>query len=446
MFLEYPHPVAGEATGNWAIHLTNQKDFQPIRSGTVTVRFVPTSGQAQTFTISEPLRDGIFLVDPVVQGEGTYRVEVSLESPQVSSHHTLPEVRVFGSLDQVPLAGEEEGGGIAFLKEHQWQIPFAIVTVEDGEVRRALSLPGEVVPPDGALAEVSAPVDGIAPAEANRDAPSVGARVRRGQRLVVLTPTTDAGGFAELKARVDRLEREVARDERLDAAGVIPRKRLEESRHDLELARAQAEAMGATGTGYGLELTAPLSGVVARRNFAPGGRVEAGEVLFTVVDPSAAWLRVQVPAAEAASVPIDAEAVFTVEGGDGTYRTAGVVSMGRVLDTGTRTVPLTFGIEGPGTRFAFGQLARAYVPVGSAERGALVPNQGIIDDNGTPVAYVQAEGEAFERRILTLGTTDGVRTRVLSGLRPGDRVVTVGAYEVRLASMSGGDFAGGHTH
>jgi hypothetical protein len=35
---------------------------------------------------------------------------------------------------------------------------------------------------------------------------------------------------------------------------------------------------------------------------------------------------------------------------------------------------------------------------------------------------------------------------VVSGIRPGEMVVTVGAYQVRLASMSGGDFAGGHTH
>jgi hypothetical protein len=32
LFLEYPHPVAGEATGNWAIHLTDMDDFKPIRS------------------------------------------------------------------------------------------------------------------------------------------------------------------------------------------------------------------------------------------------------------------------------------------------------------------------------------------------------------------------------------------------------------------------------
>ena len=40
----------------------------------------------------------------------------------------------------------------------------------------------------------------------------------------------------------------------------------------------------------------------------------------------------------------------------------------------------------------------------------------------------------------------GLEPESLAGLNLGERVVTVGAYQVRLASLSGGDFAGGHSH
>ena len=96
--------------------------------------------------------------------------------------------------------------------------------------------------------------------------------------------------------------------------------------------------------------------------------------------------------------------------------------------------------------FAFGQLAQATVPIGGVVTGIAVPNEAILDDNGTPVAYVQTGGETFVRRILTLGERDGIRTQVLAGLSLGEMVVTVGAYQVRLASLAGGDFAGGHAH
>ena len=55
-------------------------------------------------------------------------------------------------------------------------------------------------------------------------------------------------------------------------------------------------------------------------------------------------------------------------------------------------------------------------------------------------------GETFERRVLTLGASDGTRTQVVAGIRPGEMVVTTGAYQVRLASMSSTPMSGGHAH
>jgi len=360
----------------------------------------------------------------------------------------LPEVRVFADVSEVPLAEDDEAGGIAFLKEQQWQIPFAVTPAREDTVQRTVSAPGEIVAPDGALVQVSSPADGIAGADANRSAPSVGQSVRKGQVLAVLAPTTQEGGFAQIQSQVERLEREVARAERLHAAGAIPERRLEEARHDLEVARAQVAAMGAAGAagGYVLRLAAPISGVVARREFVPGGRVEAGEPLFTIVDRRTAWLRVQVPASVASSIPADARATFTVEGSDVVRETARLVSVGSVLDPQTRTVPVVFEVAGAGGVFSFGQLARAAVPVAGRVSGVVIPNAAIVDDNGTPVAFVQAGGETFERRVLALGATDGTRTHVVSGIQPGEMVVAIGGYQVRLASLSGGDFAGGHAH
>ena len=448
LFLEYPYVVAGEQTGNWAVHLTHMEDFKPIRSGTLTVSFVRDQVTAETFQVDAPLRDGIFILDPVIQQPGVYRVELELTSPQVNSRHTLGQVRVYSSVEEALAAEvEEDEGGIGFLKEQQWVIPFAVHPLEEHEVQRTVRAPAEIVPPDGALVEVSALVDGIAPANENRDAPSVGERVREGQILVVLTPTAQGGGFAQSRGQVERLQREVERSERLFAAGAIAGKRLEESRHDLEIARAELDAIGGvTGGVYQLSLRAPISGVIARRSFLPGGRVEAGEPLFTIVDPATAWLRVQMSAATATKVANSSGATFTTEDSDVVFHTSRLLSVGAVLNPQTRTVPVVFEVAEAGGLFAFGQLAQATVPIGGTVKGIAVPNQAILDDNGTPVAYVQTGGETFARRILTLGERDGTRTQVLAGLTLGEMVVTVGAYQVRLASLSGGDFAGGHAH
>lgn len=452
LFLEYPPPVAGEHTGNWAIHLTARSSYEPIREGVVTVRFTPASGSGaaaeQTFTIEKPLRDGVFLLDPLIDKSGTYSVELEVSSPQAHSSHLLRAVTVYDSREEAP--GTDEGGQdvgvVAFLKEQQWVIPFDVEPAADREVRPSVSVPAEIVPPDGALFEVSAPVDGIAPADANRNAPSVGAHVRKDQVLAVLAPTTQEGGFAEMLGRVERLEREVTRAERLDSVGAIPRRRLEEARHDLEIAHAELEAMGGAPEGdFLLRLRAPITGVIAGRDFVPGGRVSAGAPLFTVVDPETAWLRAQVPGTRVASLTQD-PARFTVEGSTEVHETSPPLSIGMVMDEQSRTVPVVYEARGPGGRLTFGQIATALVPVNGGERGLALPESAILDDNGTPVAYVQIAGESFQRRVLTLGPSDGTWTLVRDGVRSGEMVVITGAYQVRLASLSGNEFAGGHTH
>ncbi|MGZ5433489.1 MAG: CBS domain-containing protein [Thermoanaerobaculia bacterium] len=70
----------------------------------------------------------------------------------------------------------------------------------------------------------------------------------------------------------------------------------------------------------------------------------------------------------------------------------------------------------------------------------------VVDEDGHPVAYVELEGELFERRPLKLGTRQGDRVQVVEGLKTGDRVVTLGAYNIRLQAASGAVPAHGHAH
>jgi cobalt-zinc-cadmium efflux system membrane fusion protein len=447
LFLEYPFLVAGQHTGNWAIHLTDREDFQPIRAGALTVSFTSNGVAAESFTVDAPLRNGIFLLDPAIERAGTYQVELTLVSDQVTSRHVVSDVLVHENESAAmayPTA--EEVAGISFLKEQQWMIPFAVHPAEAHSVQATTLAPGEIVSPDGSLVRVSAPVGGIASAESNRNAPSVGDRVRQGEVLVVLAPTSQDGGFAQLRGRVERLRRDVARDTRLFDVGAIPARRLEEAGHDLEIAEAELAAMGGgTDGAYQLTIRSPMSGVIAERTFVPGGRVAAGESLFTVVDPNKAWIRVQLPAAISNDLPSQALSVFTLDNSQEAFD-ARLRSVGSVVHPTTRTVSAVFEVTPGQGRFAFGQFVQATVPTGGSTTGIAIPNEAILDENGTPVAYVQAGGETFERHILTVGDTDGRRTHVIAGLGSGDMVVMVGAYQVRLASLSGGDFAGGHAH
>ena len=83
---------------------------------------------------------------------------------------------------------------------------------------------------------------------------------------------------------------------------------------------------------------------------------------------------------------------------------------------------------------------------GETSRGLAVPQSAIVDDKGIAVAFVQTEGEKFERRELELGLKSDGWAEVKSGLKADERVVTKGAYRVHLGSLSTSLPAHGHAH
>jgi multidrug efflux pump subunit AcrA (membrane-fusion protein) len=76
----------------------------------------------------------------------------------------------------------------------------------------------------------------------------------------------------------------------------------------------------------------------------------------------------------------------------------------------------------------------------------VVPVSAVVDDAGRPIVFVQISGESFERRPVTLGARQSDVVQVLQGVKPGERVVSKGAYLIRLAALSTQVPAHGHVH
>ena len=449
LFFEYPPMTAGNQSEPWAIHLTRLSDFSPVTEGTLTLAFRGPGGTVYTTRSEAPVRSGIYTPTPRLPQPGTYELVIDVDGPQLQDRIRVGEIEVYASEEAVPHQEEEEpGGGIAFLKEQQWSVDFGVAEAEEREIPYALEVAGEVVPAAGGVAEVAAPVSGLAQARANLSAPAPGNRVQAGQTLAVLSPTSQDNSYAQTKARTERLEREVERLARLYEAEAIPEKRLIEARHDLEVAEAALEAMGgAGGDGYTYPVQAPISGVVQSRHFTPGQRVEAGETLFEIVNPGEVWLRLKVPARHASVASGADTAVFSVEGSERRYRAERVVSTGSAIDPESRTLPVVMAVSNADGSLKIGQFATAQLEIGGTRSGVAIPNEAILNEDGQPVAYVQTGGETFERRPLTLGPAGGTHTLVERGVEAGEHVVTEGAYQVYLASLSTTDIGDhGHPH
>ena len=294
---------------------------------------------------------------------------------------------------------------------------------------------------------VAAPIDGLVLAEANLSASVSGERVKMGQILATLSPTGGDDSFAETKALVERLVREVERASRLYDAEAIPEKRLVEARAQLAVAQSRLDAMGSAEDGYHYFVRAPISGIVAKRELSSGSRVAAGDHLFTIIDASEVWVRLRVPSRYAEQASKATGALFTVEGSTRRYRADRIQSIGSMIDPDSRTLPVTAVVKNPDASLKIGMFAQAYLHIGGSRAGVTIPNKAIQNEDAVPVAYVQVGGETFERRVLRLGPTDGEYTIVAEGVEEHDHVVTLGAYQVYLSSLSTSDIATeGHAH
>lgn len=89
---------------------------------------------------------------------------------------------------------------------------------------------------------------------------------------------------------------------------------------------------------------------------------------------------------------------------------------------------------------------RVEIWVGAVREVLAVPAGAIVDEGGYSVVYVQIGGESFERRPVGAGVRDGQWVELRDGVKAGERIVTRGAYAVRLAAATPPAAGHGHTH
>jgi hypothetical protein len=152
LFMEYPPLVAG-ADARFAIHLTDLSNFQPLREGKVVVRF--EGDTIQRFELEGPSTPGIFGVDVKVPAARRYQVVVELHSPRLTDEHRVGAVTVYPDKESALASiGAGEEGATSFLKEQQWTLDFATMTVAAELRREVVTVPATIEPRVGGNAEV----------------------------------------------------------------------------------------------------------------------------------------------------------------------------------------------------------------------------------------------------------------------------------------------------
>jgi len=209
----------------------------------------------------------------------------------------------------------------------------------------------------------------------------------------------------------------------------------------------QIDRIGETGeTIKNLTLYAPGSGFITERNAYPKQRVTPETVLYTVADLSTIWVIADVFEYEAANVRPDQPATLTLD------YLPGRVFRGRVsyilpqVDPTTRTLKVRIQFDNPGNQLKPDMYGQVELQSGGA-RKLVVPQSAVLNSGERQVVFVDLGNGYFDPRAVQIGQQRGDRVEILSGLKPGERIVTSGNFlldsETQLkAAMNGG----GHDH
>lgn len=461
LFVEFPALVVGQPS-RFLAHFTHLPDQQPVTEGRVDVVLRRAGSIVAGFRVKETTREGLFTPVVTPKSAGSFDLAVVLYSGERKVIHELGSVSVFANqgsvkVDQSPVEGE-----INYLKEQQWQSDFASVPAETRPMRPSAPGFATVLAPADGGADVPAPSDGYF---SSKSLVKAGQMIEAGEVLGYLIPRLGAGAdlgesrvaYERSRSAVELAKADVNRLASLLEQGAIPRRRLEEARQSLRVAQAEFQAAKArltqTQTGAedsGLALRAPVSGEVIDVQAQPGAFVRSGERVFRIATPTRRWLRVRVPEHYASELDATSGAWFDhpVAGTGILDSTTGarVVQVSSSIEPLSRTASATIEYPreaGPdliGSRFAANLFTRP------AQPRLAVPRSALVDDGGRQVVFVHTGGETFARREVQTGIVDGDWIEVVAGLESGERVVSQGAWSVRLAASGGDEIGHGHAH
>ena len=237
---------------------------------------------------------------------------------------------------------------------------------------------------------------------------------------------------------------ELRKAEELQAEAAVQSKeaelaRSEEKLHRFGLTEEQVQKLRVSGEGHRTAshniLRAPFAGTITKYDVSKGESVAREKELFTLVDTSSVWVLGDIYEKDLGRVPGHGDCLVTVSSYPDERFRGQITYLSDFLDPSSRTAKLRCVVPNKDGRLKLEMFADVFIPTTSGAAAAVVPGAALQDVEGKPVVFVQRDATHFEKRDVTLGERGEQETQILSGVRPGEKVVTAGSFYLKSALM-----------
>jgi cobalt-zinc-cadmium efflux system membrane fusion protein len=357
--------------------------------------------------------------------------------------------------------GHGEERAIRLTEEQRKEFGIEIATADSGPLKVQVELPGEIVLNADRVAHVVPRVPGVV-----REVRKVlGDHVRKGEILVVLDSkelADNKAAFLSAREKMDLYKANFDREEDLWKKKISAtqdylqaKQALGEARIELRSAEQKLHALGFSDVYLAqlphqpdvsyirYEVVAPFDGVIIEKHVALGEAQKEDAEMFLIADLSSVWVNLGVYQKDIPSIRVDQSVV--VSAGHGIPDMTGKISyIGQLVGEQTRTATARVVLPNRGGQLRPGLFVTGRVTLGTVPVQILVPKAALQTIDEKPVVFVKDE-DGFEPRAVTLGRSDVTQVEITSGLEPGQKYVSAGAFTLK-AQLAKGSFGDGHGH
>lgn len=278
---------------------------------------------------------------------------------------------------------------------------------------------------------------------------SEGMAIKKGATVYYVRSDRLQDGDQAQRARIAYLaaKREYERAQPLVDEKIISASDFNLIKREYETARLAYEAIGKSATAKGVAVTSPMNGYMKACMVKDGDYVEVGTPLMVVTRNQHLYLRAEVPVRYYGELSKITSAKFRTQYSSEVIDLKAVngtlMSSGKSAVSTSSYVPVTFQLDNRGD-IVPGAYAEVFLITGERKDVLSLPTSALTEEQGVYYVYVQIDEDCYRKQEVKLGATDGELTEIVTGLKGGERVVTKGAINVKLASAS--NAIPGHSH
>ncbi|KAA6331763.1 Multidrug resistance protein MdtA [termite gut metagenome] len=339
---------------------------------------------------------------------------------------------------------------IRFTKVQAEGAGLQVQTIIQGTFRQVIKTSGQILAAQGDEIMVVATSNGII-----SFAGSIitdGTAIKNGETMATISAKNLLDGDPTEKARIEyeTALKEYLRTEELIKDNIISAKDFEQVRLRYETTKTAYKAHADNAVANGIKITAPLTGYVKSKLVNQGEYVSVGQPIAVISQNKRLQLRADVPEKYYSYLKNINDAHFKTAYDNRTvYKLSELngrlLSFGKTLNsTSLSYIPVTFELNNrievvPGT------YADVYLLSTAQNNVISIPVSALTEEQGLYFVYLQTDEEVYKKQEVTLDEEDGEKVRILSGIKSGDRIVTKGVYQVKLA-VNSSVMPEGHTH